>query len=100
MTMTDRAREEKIRADLEAAFRGWDGSMTQARHPRLRSEVERVELFGSYPDTVLIVLGTNEKGERVKAEYPLWTDESLFDPEDERADAGAIGLVVTEYVEE
>jgi hypothetical protein len=87
-----RAREEEIRATLEAAFHGHDVSVTRAGHPYLKANVDRVELRGSYPDTCLIIYGKSDAGEPIETEYPMWTYEAYSWDQDE-----GIGLLITSY---
>jgi hypothetical protein len=87
-----RAREEEIRAKLEAAFQAHDESMTRAGRPYAKANVDRVELRGSYPDTCLIIFGKNNAGEAIETEYPMWAYESFSWDQDE-----GIGLLITSY---
>jgi hypothetical protein len=92
--MSREAREEEIRASVERAFREWDAAMKRTGQPHLETEVERVELRGSYPDTRLVVVGTDDDGKPIEREYELWSWEAF----DWDTGPSAALLLVTEYM--
>ena len=89
------ADEEAIRAAVEAAFRARDRAMEESGRPGLKTNVERVELRGSYPETALVVHGPGPDGRSVEMVYELWAPDSY----DWENDPGSPLLLVQEYFE-